>query len=100
MKAKDEVKRMITNTLKQKLAMPLQTIVKAGQNFLQAEELQKFELMIGNTKISKQMKQMITYCKLVSLRLDDMQDMMLITEFKLVLRTSQFDCWQMLVNLR
>lgn len=59
---------------------------------MKAEELQKFEKNIGNSKISKQMKQMTTYCKLVSLRLDDMQDMDLITENKLVERTSQFDC--------
>lgn len=83
---------MITRTLKQKIAVPLQTIIQTCQAFLKAEELQKFEKNIGNSKISKQMKQMTTYCKLVSLRLDDMQDMDLITENKLVERTSQFDC--------
>ena len=63
---------MITSTLKQKIAMPLQTIIKTCQTFIKSEELQKFELMIGHAKISKQMKQMTTYCKLITLRLDDM----------------------------
>ena len=41
------------------------------------------------------MKQMTTYCKLVSLRLDDMQDMVLITDHKLIQRTSEFDSKQL-----
>ena len=56
--------------------------------------------MIGHAKISKQMRQMTTYCKLVSLRLDDMQDMVLITDHKLVQRTSEFDCRQLYQGLR
>ena len=75
---------MITSTLKQKIALPLQTIIKTCQTFMKSEDLQKFELMIGHAKISNQMKQMTDYCKLVSLRLDDMQDMVLITDHKLV----------------
>ena len=56
--------------------------------------------MIGHAKISKQMKQMTTYCKLITLRLDDMQDMVLITDHKLVERTSQFDCKQIYLSLK
>lgn len=67
---------------------------------MKSEDLQKFELMIGHANISNQMKQMTAYCKLVSLRLDDMQDMVLITDHKLVLRTSQFDCKQLYQDLK
>ena len=49
--------------------MPLYTISGACQKMVESEELKKFELAIGNNKISLQMGQMQTHCQLVMLRL-------------------------------
>ena len=55
------------------------------------DELRKFELMIGNAKLSSQMDQMSLHCKLVMLRLDDMQDLALMMDGKFRKRSNFFE---------
>ena len=55
------------------------------------DELRKFELMIGNSKLSSQMDQMSLHCKLVMLRLDDMQDLALMIDGKFRKRSNFFE---------
>ena len=71
--------------------MPLYTISGACQKMVESEELKKFELAIGNNKISLQMGQMQTHCQLVMLRLDDMQDLVRMIDGRFKKRTNFFN---------
>lgn len=82
---------MINQTLKQKIQMPLWTIVRTCQTAIKMDELKQFELMKGDNKISSSMDQMSFHCQLVSLKLDDMQDLALMIDDKFKKRSSFFD---------
>lgn len=90
-KAQDQLKRMINKTLQQKIQMPLQTIARTCETVVATDELKEFELMIGNSKLSCQMDQMFLHCKLVMLRLDDMQDIVLMIDGKFRKRSNFFE---------
>ena len=61
-KAKEHLKKMINMTLKQKIQMPLWTIINACQSMVNSDELKRFEVARGNKKISSQMNLMQNHC--------------------------------------
>ena len=61
-KAKEHLKKLINVTLKQKIQMPLWTIINACQGMVDSDELKRFELARGNKKISSQMNLMQNQC--------------------------------------
>ena len=57
-------------------------------------------MAVGNRKLSASLLQMVSYCKLVILQLDDMKDLVLIIESKLVKKTCRFDVMRTIENLK
>ena len=90
-KSQDQIKRMMNSTLQQKIYMPLQKIEATCKEIVTSDSLGKFELAIANTKLSSELDQMATHCKLVILQLDDMKDLVLIIEGRISKKTSRFN---------
>ena len=99
-KSQDQIKRMMNSTLQQKIYMPLQKIEATCKEIVTSDSLGKFELAIANTKLSSELDQMATHCKLVILQLDDMKDLVLIIEGKIIKKTSRFNMRQTFQNLK
>ena len=74
--------------------MPLEKIEATCKEIVKSDSLGKFELAIANTKLSSELDQMATHCKLVILQLDDMKDLVLIIEGKITKKTSRFNMRQ------
>ena len=74
-KAQQELKNMVNNTLYQKIGVPLQTIIRNCKNLEASRELQLFErYQLKNCSLKSQLTGTIILCKQVVLRLKDMQD--------------------------
>ena len=91
-KAKEQLKNMLDNTLQTKIGNPLNSAVKTCQNVLQSPQLIEFERnYMGQDPLRKQLDKVVTQCKSVQYRLYDMRDLHALSKGIFVTKNIGFD---------